>query len=503
MAKVWVATVYRCAAMPPPMSSLISKCNGLRSDWVHGGSSHPTRCGYSNKLYYMYDYVSPILDSLVRLQNRMPCLTVEQFLKVSREKLSTSDDCANRLTSSALCPECKTQNPMDCEIDEEGFTVCKECGIVLGRSDTAHEYKDTHTTDKSMARADAPKESRRDRFASTAVGSSSGGKGTAAPGNARAVAQLCHAARRADAVSEKSENTLSRHENKKLGAVLQATDNLMCSLHPVDDRIQRVIRMTTERTFRRGVQHMKVCTHAQCQMPLVKRPSIVIAHNCFVYAVEELASGSCEAVGVNKTQISNLHAKVKANAYFNSTNSSQHQVCNAMIHCLASSDINQACRIVDASNEQVSGMSKCKGVAKNVALKHCAGLSPVMVRVRECIVSLSRDMAYEDNVQKAAILALTVPEICQAVKRNNDMKDGVDSLGNAYLLLRSVQAIKDAKCGASSSSEKTSHNAQMNVVGMRGKDVETLVAKMQKLLPPSVSDVASGAREEEEDSLYS
>ena len=467
------------------ISSLFTTCPLFKGSYkqrggerkVYGGKTHPTGCGYSNKLYHPCDYTTPIIDSMRRM-NKIPYDTVQRFL---RKKASTS-----MRPSSPVCQH------VEYELDNEGFRVCKHCAVVLGRCDLQADFKELHSTGSSGARAEIPKESRRDKFASSPVRD----VGSTVSESVKKSMNLGYSTQAA----KKQDAQLSKSENKKLTSVHERLNELIITVSPLHDEITRHIRMTTDSIFRRGLRHSQICNHKQCQRSLIKRPPIIIAHSCFLYAVEELAAGSTVVNGVTKTQITNLHVKVKSSVFMHSCNTSQNQVCYALIKCLEQEDVEQACSIIEEQTDMVPGSPKS---TKSLP-KRDPGFSPVILRVREEVVELTQKIDFEPSVKKAAIFSLTVPKICQAVKYNQEMRNGVGCVQSAYVLLKSLQDEKDCQLGSSSHCAARDYSLYTSsIMNMNGDDVENLVTAMRGLFTTKVHDVLNDERSQEDDSLYS
>lgn len=444
---------------------------------VYGGKTHPTGCGYSNKLYHPCDMVEPIIDSMRRL-NKIPFDTVQRFL---RKKASTA-----MRPSSPVCQH------VEYDVDNEGFRVCKHCNVVFARADLQADYKEIHSTENSDARADVPKESRRAKFASSPV-QDVGSKVSESVKKSMDLGYSTQAAKETDA-------ELTKSESKKLTNVHEKLNELIITVSPIHELLRRHIRITTDSIFRKGVRHSKICSHKLCQRSLIKRPPIIIAHSCFLYAVEELATGSTILNGVTKTQITNLHSRVKNSIFMHSCHTSQNQVCCAVIKVLAQEDVEQACSFIQEKAEPVPGSPKS---TKSLTQRD-AGVSPVILRVREEVAELTQKIDFEPSVQKAAIFSLTVPQICQAVKYNQETRKGVGCTQSAYVLLKSLQDEKDSKSGSSSTCTARDYALYTSsIMQMDGDEVENLVTAMRDLFTAKVQDVLNDERSQEDDSLYS
>jgi len=444
---------------------------------VYGGKTHPTGCGYSNKLYHPCDYVEPIIDSMRRL-NKIPFDTVQRFL---RKKASTS-----------VRPPSPVCQHVEYDVDNEGFRVCKHCNVVFARNDLQPDYKEIHSTENSNARADVPKESRRDKFASSPVRD----VGSTVSESVKKSMDLGYSTE----ATKKTNTELSKAENKKLTNVHVKLNDLLITVSPVHDLIRRHIVITADFIFRKGVRHARICGLHDCQRSLIKRPPITIAHSCFLYAVEELSTGSTILNGVTKQEITNIHSKLKNSRYMHSCNTSQNQVCCAVIKVLAQEDVEQACSVIQEMAEPVSRSPKS---TKSLPQRD-AGVSPVILRVREEVAELTQKFDFEPSVHKAAIFSLTVPRICQAVKYNQEKRKGVGCTQSAYVLLKSLQDEKDSKSGSSSTCTALHDSSYTrSIVQMNGDEVKNLVTAMRGLFTTKVQDVLNDERSQEDDSLYS
>ena len=444
---------------------------------VYGGKTHPTGCGYPNKLYHPCDYVEPIIDSMRRM-NKIPFDTVQRFL---RKKAPTSTR-----PSSPVCQH------LEYRVDHEGFRVCENCHVVFARNNMQADYKELHSTENSDARADVPKESRRDKFASSPVRD----VGSMVSESVKKSMDLGYS----NQATKETDTELSKSEKKKLTNVHDRLNELLVTVSPVHPSITRHIRMTADFIFRKGLRHSKICNHKLCQRSLIKRPPIIIAHSCFLYAVEELATGSTILNGVTKTQITSLHTNVKNSVFMNQCSTSQNQVCCAVIKVLAQEDVEQACVSIQEKPDYVPGSPKS---AKPFSQRD-AGVSPVILRVREQVADLTQNIEFEASVQKAAIFSLTVPTICQAVKHNQETQKGIGCRQSAYVLLKSLQDEKDSQSGSSSTCTARDYSSYTtSIMKMNGGEVENLVTAMRGLFTTKVQDVLNDERSQEDDSLYS
>jgi hypothetical protein len=546
---------------------------------VYGGNSHPTRCGYRDKLYSRYDYVGPTLDSMTRLHCRSHASVLGKLLpnlvKVTSKSYSNSFvstdagdtwggeggfgmqrppkphthlldtwDVTTGVASATaqtsqpskpskpskplppiLCEGCHTRDPSKIQKDERnGEWVCV-CGVVGARCAMGADYKETHDTDSSKARADAPyTDKRKERFGSVpignreeskrireslGIGASAVNQGSVVPATVRSKLKLGYAPEKSNKAADMEPEEMDKKHVSKLISVLKEINALVVHMAPVDPGVARVIRITTNRIYRDAFKHSQICKNSHCQLALVFKPARVIAHKSFVYTVEQLCNGNKQADGVSKTQLALLHERVSDSQIFRlRDNATQHEACLAMIHSIDTGDVCVQCNVVegcDAEDKTLpSGMILGSG---DTLRRQVSDVQPshVMV-VREAVFKLSEQFKFPTAVRDAAVTALGNRDFAQVIKNGTVVPHTASKFGKAYILLRSVQDETGAKtCCVGSSNISFDHSAHVQRVNMSNYDVDGLILQMRGLLPMKTDGVPSsvhGVYEDDNESFY-
>jgi hypothetical protein len=557
-----------------------SRDPNAHENMVFGGKQHPTRCGFSDKLYSKYDYIGPIIYSMSRLNSRSHASGGLGRLLKSSASANTGEPATFAASSSSyplqsrqsrrvgmpededqwggggfsmqrpkpvparstslgpfgvqpsasasvqstsslppiLCQGCHTRDPRKLTRDDHaGEWVC-DCGVVGAKCPFDPDYKETHDTDNSKARADRPQaEKRKERFGHVPVNAPDQAKrikesmglapkvdvGSTVPDNVKSKLKLGFAAQNANKEAEAPVEGMEKKHVGKLTSVIKEINSLVVQMAPVEPEVGRVIRMKTDRIYRDSYKHSKFCDNPHCQKALVSKPARVIAHKSFVYTVEQLCKGVEQADGVSKTQLTSLHERVSDSQIFRlRDNATQHEAVLAMINSLDTGDICVPCPVVEEEDAEEEKAFKTPGGAKPGRGQPAAaraggnqnmhrqdsGLqpSPVMV-VREAVFKLSDQFKFAPSVRDAAVDALGDRDFASVIKNDTVVPHTASKFGKAYILLRSIREEAEATSGGGSSGAVADHSTHIQRVNMSNFNVDDLVAQMRKMLPKTGS----------------
>lgn len=322
---------------PSPNLLLVSKKRGRDGQMVPR-DEHPLRCGYLNKLYSKFDYVSPIIDSMTRMyenMNKRTCFGLfptRAILSIA-DKEEEAEANSARLEAQRVkalqrhfgCTRCKPGTGY--ERNSESALVCCGCGVVLQDScadESLHRDKNCAEEDDKTTRADRPREQRRDRFdgppetAEQAQRRRLLEQRTTVPGrrsNLRNVAQIVEkdAAREARSRAQQ-QSGLSMKDEQKNRRILEAVEGLIQNLSPVDPIVQRRIRMAADAAFCKAARHAHCCTGV-CEVRLANRHAFIIACAVFELTVQEMIQ--MDNAGVEKQSLLELRNLMNRHVAFN------------------------------------------------------------------------------------------------------------------------------------------------------------------------------------------
>jgi hypothetical protein len=474
--------------VPPPRTPSMEAAEANPSNWLLT-HQHPARCGRPGKWYFRYDMVSPIVDSMTMLHNSCYGFRYfEQFKKTSSKYARRSPFDASHpfvephhkkaLSRQSLCLGCGTSDRRKFTIDSNNFMVC-ECGVVAGQNGFGVDYKETHSTEGSSARADAPRKSS-DFFSAT-------GPARHKPAQASVVSNavrggMGYALEMEQRAADRTE-TLDKRSVNKLGKVMKYTFELLEALRPLPEPLQRQIRMRVDKIFRSAAKHNDCCNSDACMLTLYEKASKTIAVSSVIYAFDQICNKD-GVEGVTHQTLVAVHQRIQDSQVLNvGQNSSQHNI--AMITTLDTQDVEMVCRPV----EREEATTPVKGALSTAMKRQRSDLqSSPMMQIRDAITSVSRQCGYQQRVRDAALACLHNATFAASIKNNLLLPDTMGTKGTAQVLLLSVAE----KVGAPglSSLENTS---------MGGPGVMRLVETVKVALPGSVF---AGGTSCDDDSLY-
>ena len=341
-------------------------------------SQHPLRTGLATKIYYRYDFFTPVIDAMEALAQKQRASTdaFGLFHKVKesehQEPLHNLLDepggrfCATR-TAAWTCGCCGTSDAST-QIRMQDSIVCR-CGVVVSTNaisthreklgalevDDATQHADRVRDDSSTKfdRGPPSKDELRaaHRFSATA---------TQLPTQRVAgLGRICDAARisAASAAKTKREDEVGRGEKLTLAeeargvVVLQQLEALFKRIAPVEQSLRREARILADRVWFRASRHCRSCPQAEaCEVRLTERKPVVIAAAALDIVVGvrlDLDDGSID--GARRQHAVDVRARLSRSAAFTHT-SARGQVAAAkgIIEALSSVDFKPTKRCAGA-----------------------------------------------------------------------------------------------------------------------------------------------------------
>jgi hypothetical protein len=498
---------------------------------------HPLKVGIPGKLYSPFDYVTPIIDSMNRLNERaygtgMGRIVQRQERQKVREILASAagagssgsslqtsqvgdefgidEYCSNTTQYAivrpkptkpgALCHNCGTTNPASMTVDNTTHRlVCEDCGAEGQQYSYGTDYKETNDTEKSKARADVSSYANKAhelRF----LGKAALGTGTRIATSAKKKNKLGYAQEKCNKEAELADELkLSKGNQRKLTSIIEAIDEFIAEMSPVDASIARKLRMDASWIFRQSLNHHEKCGKKECQKALLNKPAKVIARESFSYTIDTI-SASDGFDNVAKQTIVSLQQRVHNSHVFNHLeNATQHQSCLAMISAISTTDNCVVCP--DAATEE--GLKTPDGARSkapagdvpvgNVAMRRQDSdvLSSPLMQMRDAIRRLSIEYSYSREVRDAAMCALQDGEFSKHIIDSPVTSRKATNFASAYVLLRSVSE----EIGKPNSARL--QQEQCRKVGLADSEVESMVQQMRGMLPNTAMASGSGDYDDE------
>jgi hypothetical protein len=456
---------------------------------------HPLRIGIPGAYYSPFDYITPITDSMSALHERS-FGTGTLFLadkearqqKRSRESDSAFFDHRNRKVASnyttkcynpplrmGLCSNCDNTDRTKLRRTGEGTVVCvcgAECAFEL-----SNDYKETHATETSSARADGPCDKHPSEVNSTLI-----------PSSAKRKFALGFAHENATKASDRIK--LSRGNTRKLTAIIESISKLLVQMTPVDHAIARKITIDAEEVFYASVEHYDRCKKKNCQKALFNKPASVIAAKSFVNTVEQLSIGNGIS-GVSRQTITALQERVQCSHVFNQRdNATQHHTCLAMISELLKNDNQVVCPDEPLEAAVVSEYVKGVPVQRQLSDVHS---SPI-VQLRDAVAHLTVECEYSQRVREVAMLALQDGDFASSLTSNHLVPKAKGKMACAYILLRSISESMNVKAVENKNTARHVKN-----LGLCASDILSMTTRMRAALPHRALLSCSDA---DDDELY-
>jgi hypothetical protein len=411
-------------------------------------------------------------------------------------------------------PTC-TDAPLDSDLhtfetNNEFYLVCSYCGAVAGRARSGfqEDYKDTHDTDKSVARADAHPASQQssceqDRQMTTPrSGGTIGGGGLATREQRQ---QLGFAQQRLEREVARTEAraagvALDGEQRKHFESIKKETSRLIAMMDLKADAFANAIEATPKRIYEAHVQHAKVC-HGQCQLNLHCKAARVIANKCFVHTVEQAAKHQLD--GVTAQSIALVQEKMNNHENFRQyKHSAQNESAMIIVQRLSAMDPMQACARLDGSSGGDDAQKRTRGPDRDkrkhdgdASNAHSPSAPALDIQVRDQIARLSAQSSCAVHVRDAARTALNDGEFSQRLKDNSVVcKETVGVAGIAYLMLR---AVEEARGDPGAPSALATKSPRSLPEGLANIEMDETVQRMVLVLPDGVK-----APSRAEDELY-
>lgn len=483
---------------------------------------HPLRVGIPGRRYSRYDYVTPVADSMGRLHDRTYGTGMRRVVeREARRKeravfngqslgsadftravddMSIDEYSSNvrfqqpsKDLKNALCQGCGTHNRCDIIDGGEGRMLCNKCGAV-GSMYFGNDYKDTNDTEKSSARADAPRSS---DSGVVRVGKPPSVETTVVPSSSKRKNKMGYAHEASTKAAEKEQKPLSKGNQRKLTNIIDCIEDLLNDMARVDDNIARKIRMDAEFIFLASLEHHSKCGKRECQKALFDKPAGVIARESLIYTIDQIASTGMD--GVSTSAIVALQQRVRSSHVFNHRdNATQHQSCLAMISSLSTSDNSVVCPDAEVEDDMRSP-EKCQlkhaamGTGVPVFRQNSDVQSSPVVMMRDAIARLSVEYQCPGDVRDAAMFAMQDVDF---VKKLFEEGSGFSMpkksrSASAHVILCSI-----AKEAGKYDEINTDKNLRR--VNLESSEVQSMVDKMVQILPKGVV----GSRVVDEDELY-
>tara|TARA_B110000046_G_scaffold11843_2_gene11735 strand:- start:98 stop:1918 length:1821 start_codon:yes stop_codon:yes gene_type:complete len=298
---------------------------------------HPLRVGLPGKLYSRHDFVTPITDSMNRLQERTGGQTDDAFgvffVPRKRRRLDKELNAPKPLPTGPkprwTCKGCGSTDERSWSRHNEA--TCCPCGTVvfmgsmvathrekLGASEeedkTQHADKVVDRTSRKYDHPPPTLEERRKerRYAGKVTGTP--GRRLKGVGSICAAQQLCNenAAKEDNAAQVAAGTALTRREEVKFNDILKHLETAFRQFAPVDHVVKVQTRKATERLWLNAVHHCRGCErHDCCELRLVERPSLIVASAVFHTTIERMLHGALDDEGTSREHLLDLQARTQ------------------------------------------------------------------------------------------------------------------------------------------------------------------------------------------------
>jgi hypothetical protein len=393
-----------------------------------------------------------------------------------------------------LCTNCGSNKPSDIRVDDAGHTVCESCGAQGSKFSYGTDYKETNDTDKSTARADAPR--REDEHDLPRVKQPKAL--TTISADAKRKMKLGHAPEIVASAAEREVAELGKGNQRRLKSLIDDIDKLFDELGQVDAEIKRKIRMDAKAVFIQSVKHGERCKKKECQKALLNKPMRVVARESISFTMDSLSSGEGIA-GVSKQTIVALQSRVNSSpAFSHRDNATQHQSCHAMISALTTDDNSIECPSVDEDYSLKTPERKADGRQPQpnstgipIARQDSDVQSSPIVQMRDAISRLSVEYSIPSELRDSAMCALQDGNFARQIMETPIVSTKKTHRASAYVILCSV-AEEYGKQGSYTMDDNCRR------VGLSGAELAPMVSRVRSILPKS----ALGGRVNDDDELY-
>jgi hypothetical protein len=297
--------------------------------------------GIKGKFYGKYDRVSPILDSMREMYDRIGWLS-----RVSNKfspLFGTSSQRAKRMSCNRLirskermCINCSNENPAEFRQSADGEAmVCAKCGVVGDKIfKSQHREKNCIESEDKTIRADPiyAKKSRFDECQPTASEARKRRENEHPHKNVfmnrrtRQKMGVGYAQEMSESMANKTgqysneclRGNMDKKEMNREAQILYETEELIRQLGKIHDKVASCLRRKASDIWLMYVQHTKVCPKDDCTLTLGVKGQKIIAESIMWCVLQGLAYGEIEIAEVEHPHV------VTLNDTFNSLSSTDH-----------------------------------------------------------------------------------------------------------------------------------------------------------------------------------
>lgn len=422
---------------------------------------------------FRVDIVENILDALDRLHHKLSGSGMRMLLlqqKHDREASlqrqdSDSETRAIRSQMNALnveeessskkrpfvsefgvkCQNCKTTDASQLRVDEANCVVCS-CGAVGMATGVADFQNMRHcakveTGDRSMITDGFGAGTSKAEIRKAVQRTETPQLSTAFGGNAAQKLKAAEQSAASNAAADKRDDSLCKSNMRRLTSIIEAMENLIAQLGPIESSLARKLRMDVDFVFRSSVKHCEICTLNECQRSLYNKPAGVVASKSLTFTVEQLMLGY-GTEGINRQAVAVLHEKIRGLNFFNvKENSAQHQSCMAMLLAIHSGNNERVCK-----PSKPEDSTDAMAAAKLALVEHSHSMqrhdsedsikSSPMIQLRDAVTKVCDEINAPATVRDRAIQALQDPAFDCAVNRLHFAAVRKDS--TAYCVVHAV-----------------------------------------------------------------
>lgn len=448
---------------------------------------HPLKIGLPGKLYNQFDYVEPVVDSLIRLHQADSF----SFLRLSNKKRKRlahayprerkSPEC--KVRRGVVCEGCGSNSPADFEYDyRSGDIVCR-CGVTSRCRISIDEWSALHNAGdgRQTARADLYLPSSKALTLNQKLNSVF----------ASEASKLMHAAEKSGfsaankivaanvAKESATDNGMDMRDLRKKAKLVSTVEDLLWKLKPIEAVVVEHVKVVADTLYSKAVRHRGVCGRFACQLNITEKPVRVLALKTVMYALES-ATKRGGINGVSTVSLAQLHGRVQSDQLFTQRgNATQHDSIAAAIVDLLESDALEPCAdpaAEESVSESASETQKASHV--NPPKRQLSGLEPSkLVAVRDAISKLASEMHFSDAAREAAIRSLSNSKFATAIKTDTLVVPSTPKFVTAYLTLRA--AAQQIGC-TFSQKEESKHAAHL---GVEAKSLHAQLTQVSALIP--------------------
>lgn len=366
---------------------------------------HPLRVGIPGKLYHRYDFLTPILNSMDRLQERSGGTTEDAFgvFTIPRKRRKVEPPELNALKPLPSGPKprwtCKGCGSTDEHlwVRHKEATSCP-CGLVvfMGSMVSTHREKlGAAANDDKTQHADAVYDRGTDRFDRPAPTKEQRrmdrllpAKGTCLPDKRlKGIGHICTAqvllektaAKDILAAEVAAGNAMEYREGTKFANILGQLDATFRQLAPVDHAVKRTTRQVAEKLWITATHHVRRCGRSDCcELRLVERTPAIIAGAVFHATLERMLYGVVGDAGTTREHLLDLQARTQR-SMTNASALTQINTAKVMINILQAPGFDPTAEC--APKATVAGaVAQRAACPVPVRTKHHGDINPLSVR---------------------------------------------------------------------------------------------------------------------------